>query len=494
MEGSFDDTDSIGDPGDDGQLTIKIPNPKVYKARQSLWIGRRGKPRCDHCRLNNLKCDRVLPTCNHCSWASGRVCKYTPLPTPAHRGIPRCDRCRVKNLKCDRNLPVCNFCNVDDEGDCNYTPKKRHRLGIGTAATPKRDASSGPSTPPQPSVSEKLVSLDSHTFYGQNIASTSFRKKARSPSPSLSDLEASSDPDIPLCIQTGRSVSERSKPASSDRNHSTLQPIAPKPHAFSASVPFAAQDFPPSQGLLVKSSTVEPWDDAAFVPLPDFITRRLNLINSVEIPDRRLFNDSLQDFLAGIMDELRETACLSSDVYSSISHALAAGDSPSLSDRLRAWMSFHHLCLGSDKKHLLLIPRDPIFTLEWRQAQRLHQDYRAYIDEQISTKGNRAVDSSKETQSNAETSNFERRKCFERIPVQPQIYDILTYVHRSHDLPLTMMTEIRQLGFAMITWPMAEIYARLCPLCHLRGKQESTHSKQDIKQKTRDGDSTRMRK
>lgn len=60
MESSFDDTDSVGDQGDDGQLTIKIPNPKVYKARQSLWIGRRGKPRCDHCRLNNLKVSQLL--------------------------------------------------------------------------------------------------------------------------------------------------------------------------------------------------------------------------------------------------------------------------------------------------------------------------------------------------------------------------------------------------------------------------------------------------
>ena len=41
----------------------------------------------------------MLPTCNHCAWANGRECKYTPLPTPAHRGIPRCDRCRQKNLK-----------------------------------------------------------------------------------------------------------------------------------------------------------------------------------------------------------------------------------------------------------------------------------------------------------------------------------------------------------------------------------------------------------
>jgi len=50
-----DDSDSNLDPNDDGQLTIRIPNPRVYMARQSLWIGRRGKPRCDHCRSNNLK-------------------------------------------------------------------------------------------------------------------------------------------------------------------------------------------------------------------------------------------------------------------------------------------------------------------------------------------------------------------------------------------------------------------------------------------------------
>ena len=48
-------SDSATDSGDDGQLTIRIPNPKVYMARQSQWKGRRGKPRCDHCRLNNLK-------------------------------------------------------------------------------------------------------------------------------------------------------------------------------------------------------------------------------------------------------------------------------------------------------------------------------------------------------------------------------------------------------------------------------------------------------
>jgi hypothetical protein len=55
MVDSHGDTDSAPEPIEDGQLTIRIPNPKVYMARQSMWIGRRGKPRCDHCRMKNLK-------------------------------------------------------------------------------------------------------------------------------------------------------------------------------------------------------------------------------------------------------------------------------------------------------------------------------------------------------------------------------------------------------------------------------------------------------
>ena len=47
--------DDSPDAVDDEQLRIRIPNPKVYIQRQSLWVGRRGKPRCDSCRANNLK-------------------------------------------------------------------------------------------------------------------------------------------------------------------------------------------------------------------------------------------------------------------------------------------------------------------------------------------------------------------------------------------------------------------------------------------------------
>ncbi|KAK2467782.1 hypothetical protein APHAL10511_000077 [Amanita phalloides] len=473
MESSFDDTDSVGDQGDDGQLTIKIPNPKVYKARQSLWIGRRGKPRCDHCRLNNLKCDRVLPACNHCSWASGRVCKYTPLPTPAHRGIPRCDRCRVKNLKCDRNLPVCNFCAADEGAECNYTPKKRRKSGGGPLAPQKhKHEASARSASSQASPHEPSGKLDRHTFYGQNIASSS-QKNERSISPSLSDQDISSDPDIPLYVQTGRSSAEQRKIA----NQSGLHAIAPRPiQAKPSAIPFTPHPFPSAQGLLIKSSTVEPWNDMAFVPLPGYITQRLGLITSVEIPDRRVFDEALREFLAGVMGELRETACLSPDTYSLISHAVRAGNISKLSERLDAWVSFHHICSGSDKRHLLLIPRDSIFAVETIEAQRLRQDYRTYIDEQLQVK----VVSSSSPLMDSTSCGINKETHFERVPVQPQIYDVLTYVHRSHDLPLTMIAEIKQLGFANITWPMAEIYVRLCPLCTLRGNQETLHPKEEV--------------
>jgi hypothetical protein len=61
MSESPDGTDSVEDLNDDGQLTIRIPNPKMFMARQSQWKGRRGKPRCDHCRVNNLKVCFSLP-------------------------------------------------------------------------------------------------------------------------------------------------------------------------------------------------------------------------------------------------------------------------------------------------------------------------------------------------------------------------------------------------------------------------------------------------
>lgn len=76
---------SGADAHEDTQLTIRIPNPKMYMARQSQWKGRRGKPRCDHCRLNNLKVRlSALPSLSHsfiCPSAIGSSLLATTAPT-----------------------------------------------------------------------------------------------------------------------------------------------------------------------------------------------------------------------------------------------------------------------------------------------------------------------------------------------------------------------------------------------------------------------------
>ena len=53
--------DVVMEDSDDPQLTIRIPNPKVFMVRQSLWVGHRGKLRCDQCRIHNLKVRMRFP-------------------------------------------------------------------------------------------------------------------------------------------------------------------------------------------------------------------------------------------------------------------------------------------------------------------------------------------------------------------------------------------------------------------------------------------------
>ncbi|OAX44153.1 hypothetical protein K503DRAFT_707106 [Rhizopogon vinicolor AM-OR11-026] len=473
MSESPDGTDSVGDPNDDGQLTIRIPNPKMFMARQSQWKGRRGKPRCDHCRMNNLKCDRVLPTCNHCSYANGRDCRYTPLPTPAHRGIPRCDRCRLRNLKCDRNLPVCNHCAEEESAtECNYTPKKRHKVPSDHGMT--RDKQMVPYTTKMasflvsdvPSPEEHTVFVhnghnepgDGHSFYGQNVASSS-RSRGASNSPVPYIRGGSQEAESSLLSHLGRFTPDyngQGWPSSSG-----LQTNVPRtqPNSFS----FISHSFPPDQGMSVTKPLVESWGHPSFAPLPDAVLQRIRNVNSVEMPSRASFEDSLAKFLHDLPPDLRETAAFASNIYVTVSHALSKGSIDALSDRLRMWLTIHHVRLGSEKHHLLMLLRDSFFHLDAVEEEKFRQDYIKHIDDLGSP-------SSKADTVDHDFGGFEWTSAFERIPVQDQIYDILVYAHRAHSSSSSMLFETRRMGMATITWPMVEMFVRLCPLCNLRSK------------------------
>ncbi|KAH7908419.1 hypothetical protein BJ138DRAFT_356025 [Hygrophoropsis aurantiaca] len=470
MSESPEGTDSAGDANDDGQLTIRIPNPKMYMARQSQWKGRRGKPRCDHCRINNLKCDRVLPTCNHCSWVNGRECRYTPLPTPAHRGIPRCDRCRLKNLKCDRNLPICNHCSEDvNDVDCNYTPKKRHKVPSDHGAIKDRQmAPYGAKTASflvsdMQSMDDQTIlthasaadSGEGHSFYGQNVASSS---------------RCYHDDDSPNPYDN-----EESDPGSSSR---PTKPIYDHPSRTSHStnrISFISHSFPSDQGMVITKSLVESWYHPSFAPLPQTVLQRINSVNSVEMPNRSSFELELAKFLNHLPPELRETATFTPDIYADISHSLSNGDSSRIPDRLRMWMTYHHVRLGSAKFHLLLIPRDAFFHMDTSEEEKLRKEYTARVDHYSMLQDNAlAHEHATKESRNVDTHGTEWAGTFERIPVQNQIYDILVYAHRAHGSSSSMLIEARHIGMATITWPMVELFIRLCPLCNLRNKAGST--------------------
>ncbi|KAI0743789.1 hypothetical protein C8Q80DRAFT_1183145 [Daedaleopsis nitida] len=413
-------SDSGNDSGDDGQLTIRIPNPKVYMARQSQWKGRRGKPRCDHCRLNNLKCDRVLPTCNHCSWATGRECKYTPLPTPAHRGIPRCDRCRLKNLKCDRNLPVCNHCAEDKETDCNYTPKKRHKVPSDHGPIANR-----PVAPYTSKTASFLVNDHDEDSPGGSPSGPSGGPGYEGGAPIDEDAPMEQDPD----------------------------------GSFHQSGP----DGSFSWGMIVTTPHIDPWSHPSFVPLQEVVVRGLRSVNAIEMPPRHLFDDSLNKFLAGLSPELRDTATFTVETYSDVARAISENRISSLASRLQLWATCHHARSGSAKRNLILLPRDAFYHMKREDEEKLRLNYIMQTDGEENSEG------AKKLAENG-LSPAQSAAVFERVPVQNQIYDVLVFTHRNHGSSATMLFEARRIGVATITWPMVEMFIRICPLCKPRAK------------------------
>ncbi|OJT10765.1 hypothetical protein TRAPUB_12707 [Trametes pubescens] len=431
-------SDSPAESGDDSQLTIRIPNPKVYMARQSQWKGRRGKPRCDHCRLNNLKCDRVLPTCNHC-WAAGRECKYTPLPTPAHRGIPRCDRCRLKNLKCDRNLPVCNHCQEDNETDCNYTPKKRHK--VPSDHGPARDRPVAP-----------YASKTASFLVNEHPADEESPKNGSPAGPSSGPVfegEMRTEPLIrqyvpPHSLPPGAAIDEE-VPMEQDPDGS-FQQSGPDGsftwvNVLSVMCRISRADVRMrlEQGMIVTTPHIDPWMHPSFVPLPDVVLRGLRAVNAIEMPSRHAFEEALYKFLTGLSQELRETATFPAEMYAEVSRAISESRLPSLSLRLQTWTSCHHARSGSSKRHLILLPRDAFYNMNREDEEKLRLNYVMQAD------GEENSESAKKLAENG-LSPLQSAAVFERVPVQNQIYDVLVYTHRTHGSSSTMLFEARRIG------------------------------------------------
>ncbi|KAF9646579.1 hypothetical protein BDM02DRAFT_3147260 [Thelephora ganbajun] len=438
---SFEGDSMLEDSGSSSRMS----NQQPMTAPQSQWKGRRGKPRCDYCRMNKLKCDREQPICNHCSWSSLGDCKYTPLPTPAHRGIPRCDRCRLRDLKCDRNLPVCNHCEMDI-AECNYIPKKRHRVSTdGNGAVTSQSMSYG---------------SKAAAFVVSDMGSSNFAITDSSSSSSL-QYPPPMHKLIPRGPHSIDPIPAGSSQYKSPNHHLPFDPDVP-PYRRSSSLSLRDSDWRRQQrsGIPVDRSRtvdlipiehvpIEPWSHLDFVSLPRAITHTVRTLNGSELPNRRTFDSTLTTFLMGLSVELQETAAFSPAHYASIADSLYRHDTSALPPRLRTWALCHHVRSGSRKRHLILVPRESFYGSSRDEEETAAAIYIKQVDED---NGNDVSGSSS----------------FERIPVQSQIFDILLYAHRAHSSPTFMLADIRRVGMAGITFPMAELFVRLCPSCRSR--------------------------
>ncbi|KAI0030774.1 hypothetical protein K488DRAFT_18392, partial [Vararia minispora EC-137] len=422
-----------------------FPASTMYAERQSQWKGRRGKPRCDHCRAHNLKCDRVLPTCNHCAWAH-RECKYTPLPTPAHRGIPRCDRCRFHNLKCDRSLPVCNNCQHDAEADCNYTPKKRHKVPTDHLGQPSAER---PMYPP----------------YAAPGKSASFLIEPPQPPAGSSSAPPPSQPPRPAFDPWAKS---RPLPPPA---HAVQPP--PTPHAAPPAAAAAApQSAPPparsgSHSASMSGTTgknrvydprhLEPWYHAHFAPLPRVILQGIRTVNPGDMPGRKEFDTALIDFVRELPADLLDVAVFPPETYSAIALALKKSELDELTKKQSGWVQYHHVRLGSRKYNHLVMPREEYYRMPPEREEALLAAYMSDVD------GEPYKDA-------AGTSVQEGLAAFMRIPVSAQIYDILVFAHKKHPSTIGTLVEARNAGISCITWAMVEIFYRMCPRCMAKNK------------------------
>ena len=276
-------------------------------------------------------------------------------------------------------------------------------------------------------------SSDGHSFYGQNVASSSQPRRTRG---SVSDVSRRDD--------------------SSPHNHlktpepgSSLPGLAPRQTHTTTKLSFISHSFPSDQGGITSKPLAESWVHPLFAPLPDIIIQRTGSVNPVEMPNRAVFEETFARFLDGLPPELLETAALTPEVYANVCRFLSGSDAENLSDRLKMWVSFHHVRLGSEKYHLLLIPRDAFFHLAASEEEKLRRDYINHIDNHsnVSSTASPKLDIIEH-----DLGGFEWTRAFERIPVRNQIYDILVYAHRAHGSSVSMVSETRRIGMVSCCW------------------------------------------
>jgi len=185
---------------------------------------------------------------------------------------------------------------------------------------------------------------------------------------------------------------------------------------------------------------IEPWYHSDFAPLPRTVLQGIRTANPSEMPIRHDYDKTLWKFLADLPPELREVSAFAPEPYASLAQAIEKGDTTTLSERVRSWVVHHHVRTGSRKYRLLLMPRERYFAIRLDKEEKLRNEFIAEVD------GDVFLSKPPSANSQGKQPVREGATAFIRVPVSPQIYDVLVYAHKNHATPSTTLTQIRQAG------------------------------------------------
>ncbi|TRM69657.1 hypothetical protein BD626DRAFT_474889 [Schizophyllum amplum] len=417
--------------------TVQTSSSKIYTIRPEFAQAQTAAVRCDSCKASNTKCDRLLPFCTNCVVAQ-KSCGYTPYSASAHKGVVSCTACSIKDIECDRTFPVCNQCE-DLGAACQYAAAKM------PASSRKRSKAS----------ESAMIVSDASAEEADEPESEERSQPARTPAPAPPrTVQAPPQPAQPV---SGRYSSHyrdgpTGYPAAVNKRiiYNTASGVKRQHYCFvPAALPRA----------VIAGPHLHPWINPSFVALPHVIHEGMASIPPVEMPDRITFHTEMNKFLGNVLDEQRHTICLGQEQYAEIADALALGKTAELAPWVSDWITCHRLMSGSDRAGLILVPRDATFEAPRKVQERLRLTYQCHVDGTTQSPLYRSLPP-------MDLLGLEWLSAFERLPVKEQVYDILAYAHRGHGSTTLMLMEAQRLGFAAISWPMAQLFCDLCPLCN----------------------------
>lgn len=203
----------------------------------------------------------------------------------------------------------------------------------------------------------------------------------------------------------------------------------------------AAGGYVMDTGILLQAQQVKPWMHESFAPLPAYLLQRLAGLNQLEMPPRKAFDDALNRFVSDLTPELQLTAAFPPKQYSELTQMLNEGKQKNLAPRLFVWTAVHHVQLGSQKVNRLVLLREQHFPTAAAERSRLRQTYVMHADRGENAPGARSDDE----------LIAEWARPFERLPVQPQIFDVLSYSHRNHNSAASLLKECRRVGIVSLS-------------------------------------------